>query len=62
MMHHALIAWPNFDGFKPAGFIYRSAKDKIPVLVTAAGRELVRLFRIDNQIGRAHVPAVGKFH
>src|ERR1700736_2245754 len=61
MMHHALIAWPNFDGFKPAGFIYWSAKNKVPVLVTTAGRELVRFFGLDDQIRRSHLPALCKF-
>src|ERR1700737_3093476 len=49
VMYHALIAWPNFDGFEPAGFIYRSGKDKIPVLVATAGRELVRFIGLDDQ-------------
>ncbi len=57
VMHHAFIAWPYFDGFEPARFIYRSAENKIPVLVSAAGGELIRLFRLDDELRRPYLPA-----
>ena len=61
VMHHAFVARPYFDGFEPAGSIHWSAKNKIPILVSAAGGELIRLFRLDNQIRRPHLPAFCKF-
>src|ERR1700688_2718728 len=45
VMHDTLVAWPYFDGLEPAGSIHWSAKNKIPILVGAAGGELIRLFR-----------------
>ncbi len=35
--------------------------NKIPILVSAAGGKLIRLFRLDNQIRRPHLPAFCKF-
>src|SRR6202040_814092 len=61
VMHHALVAGPYFDAFKPACSTHGSAKNKIPVLVAAAGREQVRLFRLDDQVRRARLPAFCKF-
>src|ERR1700730_11946243 len=50
VMYHPLISWPYFYAFQPAGCLHWSAKNKVPVLVTAAGWQQIRLFRLDDQI------------
>ena len=60
-MYHALVSRPDLDGLQPARAVDGCSKDEIPIHVGAAGGKRVRLFRFDDFVRLAELPARNKF-
>ena len=58
MVYQSLVARTNFNRPHPARLVYRNGQDEIPILICTARRQHVCLFRLENQVGLAQLPAL----
>src|SRR6185369_9824966 len=61
VMHEALVAGSNLDGFEPAGAPDRRAKYKIPIIVRAARQQRIGFSSFHDGVRLAELPSFDKF-